>query len=183
MENEIEIEKTYLAKFLPRDLMKFSYTEIIDLYFPKNSKHPKLRIRKRDNSYTITKKNVIDEKDSSTQREQNIKITKEEFDSFFELQGNKIHKIRFLYPCKGKVAEIDVFLGRFKGLVLVEVEFDSKEELEKASMPDFCLADVTEEECIAGGFLSTIDFDGIKEALDKFNFKKLSLEELASIIN
>ncbi len=75
----IEIEKTYLAKFLPKGLSKFPHKEIIDLYIPKVAEHSKLRIRKNGDSYVITKKNLVNENDASTQIEQNIKISKEEF--------------------------------------------------------------------------------------------------------
>lgn len=100
--------------------------------------------------YTITKKRLANEGDASTQIEQNIQITEDEFNAFSQMPANTVHKMRFLYPYEGKTAEIDVFLDRLEGLVLVDIEFNSKEESDKCAMPDFCLADVTNEDCFAG---------------------------------
>lgn len=51
----IELEKTYLAKHIPLDLEKCPYKDIIDVYFPKTSIHPVLRLRKNGSKYEITK--------------------------------------------------------------------------------------------------------------------------------
>lgn len=169
---EIEIEKTYLAKFLPQDLMNCQSKEIMDLYLPAPAK---IRIRKSGDSYTITKKSLVREEDASEQIEQNIKITEEEFKSFSRIVTNSVHKIRYLYSHQGQTAEIDVFLDRFEGLVLIDFEFRSKEELDKFQMPEFCLADVTQEDCIAGGALSDSDFSSIKEFLEKYKYRKIFL--------
>lgn len=175
MENEIEIEKTYLAKSLPSGLDLCKSKEIIDLYIPKSSPHAKLRIRKSGDSYTITKKKVVNEGDASTQIEQNIEITKEEFDALSQIPANTIRKIRYYYPYGEHTAEIDVFMDRFEGLALIDIEFNSQEELQKCMMPDFCLADVTNEDCFAGGVLSHSDFSDIRDTLEKFNYNKLFL--------
>lgn len=172
---EIEIERTYLAKSLPEGLINCQNKEIMDLYLPKGSAHAKLRIRKSGDSYTITKKSLVKEGDASTQIEQNIKITGEEFKSFSKIEANSIHKMRYLYPYQGKTAEIDVFLDRFEGLVLIDFEFNTKEEHGEFQVPDFCLADVTQEDCIAGGVLSNSDFSSIKEFLEKYGYEKIRL--------
>ena len=52
----LELEKTYLAKYLPEDLMTCRKKEIVDIYLPKDSPHPKLRLRKSWSWYEITKK-------------------------------------------------------------------------------------------------------------------------------
>lgn len=83
--------------------------------------------------------------------------------------------MRFLYPYEGKTAEIDVFLDKLEGLVLVDIEFNSREELDICAMPDFCLADVTNEDCFAGGILSGSDFCDIEDTLTKFGYNKLFL--------
>ena len=53
---EIELEKTYLAKYLPGGLKDSPSKEIKDIYIPESIDHPVLRIRKRDDKYEITKK-------------------------------------------------------------------------------------------------------------------------------
>ena len=38
-------------------------------------------------------------------------------------------------------------------------------------MPDFCLAEVTQEEFIAGGMLCGKSFEDIKDKLEKFGYR------------
>jgi len=53
-----EIEKTYLVKYLPEGLVTCKHKEIYDIYLPKDSSHPALRIRKNGDQYEITKKKL-----------------------------------------------------------------------------------------------------------------------------
>ena len=62
----IEIEKTYLLKYIPVDIKLLPYKEILDIYIPSNEKHPHLRIRKNGDKYEITKKYPIDKKNNWT---------------------------------------------------------------------------------------------------------------------
>lgn len=171
----IELEKTYLAKYIPNGLKNCKSKEIIDIYIPKSSNHPKLRIRKDGDRYEITKK-VHPTGDASRHEEQTITLTQAEFEELIKLDGKKVHKVRYYYPYKNKIAEIDVFQKTLEGLVLVDFEFDTLEEKESFEMPDFSLADVTQEEFIAGGMLCGKSYEDIKDQLDKFGYKKLFLE-------
>ncbi|EKE14181.1 MAG: hypothetical protein ACD_12C00637G0002 [uncultured bacterium] len=175
MSREIEIEKTYLASFLPKDIKKCEFKEMLDIYIPKHSRHAKLRIRKSGPTHVITKKTVISKNNCSTQLEEHINITEDEFKSFMKIGGNRVSKTRFYYPYKGQTAEIDVFSGKLKGLVLIDFEFKNHEELDNFIMPDFCLADVTEEEAIAGGVLSHHTISSIGKVLERYSYKKISL--------
>lgn len=47
----IELEKTYLVKKLPKDLLGCKFKEVIDVYFPKESDHPSLRLRKNGDEF------------------------------------------------------------------------------------------------------------------------------------
>ncbi len=59
---------------------------------------------------------------------------------------------------------------------MVDFEFKNLKEKDAFTMPDFCLAEVTQEEFTAGGMLCGKDFADIEENLEKFNYKKLFLE-------
>ncbi|MFZ4649040.1 MAG: hypothetical protein ACOYMB_05455 [Patescibacteria group bacterium] len=173
MSREFEIEKTYLAKYLPADLRDHKYLELLDIYLPENSPHPKLRIRKSGDSYTITKKSPVSTETCSIQNEDSIKITAEEFNALLNVSARKIHKIRYLYPYQEYIAEFDVFLDQLAGLVLIDFEFASQESLEQFKMPDFCLADVTETKDIAGGVLSGHDLQSLKNIFNKFSYQEI----------
>lgn len=167
----LEIEKTYLAKNIPKGLKNCKSIEIIDIYIPSSAENPKLRIRKKGNEYEITKKMILDN-DPSKQKEETIKITGQEFDDF-KTFAKQIHKLRYYLDYTGKTAEIDVFLGALKGLIVVEFEFNSEKEKDSFEMPDFCLADVTEEKFISGGWLAGKSYREIEKELKRFRYKKI----------
>ncbi len=177
----IELEKTYLAKFLPSGLKNCKSIEIIDVYIPKSSTHPTLRIRKNGDEFEITKKEPVKGKDSSRQLEQTIPLTEAEFKELMKLDGKKVRKIRLFYDYKGKVAEIDIFQDELKGLVLVDFEFKNLKEKESFKMPDFCLAEITQELFTAGGILCGKSYKDIEKDLKKFNYSKLFLKKFNSV--
>jgi CYTH domain-containing protein len=117
----------------------------------------------------ITKKNLVNENDASTQIEQNIKITKEEFLVLSNIPASKIRKIRYNY----NGAEIDIFKDKFKGLVLVDVEFTSKENLTSFKMPDFCLVEITGDTNFAGGVLCKQKISNLKKILKTYRYKNI----------
>ncbi|MDA3815282.1 MAG: hypothetical protein PF549_02860 [Patescibacteria group bacterium] len=169
----IEIEKTYLAKYLPRDLENYEAKEIIDIYIPKSDPHPCLRIRKNGNEFEITKKNPVKKEDASIQKEQTINLTKEEFQSLEKIDGKRLKKIRYQYKLPNGIAEFDVFQEDLSGLVLIDIEFEAEDTKNDFSMPDFCLADVTQEKFVAGGMLCGKKYEDIENDLEKFSYKKL----------
>lgn len=171
---EIELEKTYLVKEIPKDLINFSYKEIIDIYIPKNT-HPVLRLRKKGDSFEITKKQPLRDGDSSAQEEHTIKLSEEEFNSLAKTEGKSVRKIRYNYVYKGISSEIDVFHGDLAGLVLVDFEFKNVADKNKFVMPDFCLADVTQEKIFAGGMLCGKRYEDIEVKLEKFGYKALKV--------
>jgi CYTH domain-containing protein len=171
----IELEKTYLVKEIPVDLSKCKFNEMIDIYIPKDSSHPKLRIRKNGDSFSITKKELLDKNDASQQKEHTIILTEEEFNSLKKVEGKKIHKLRYYFDYKNRQCELDIFLDELKGLILADFEFDKVEEKDKFEMPEFCLVDVTQDEDIAGGVLCGKTYDQLKDYLDKYKYKRLLL--------
>jgi adenylate cyclase len=170
----IELEKTYLIKYLPENLQNFPAKEIIDIYIPEKSEHPKIRIRKNGSKFEITKKEPVNEGDSSHQEEQTIILTKEEFDFISKLPGKKSCKIRYDYKYENLTAEIDIFQENLSGLILVDFEFKTLKEKDSFKMPDFCLVDVTQEKFLAGGMLCGKSYSDIEENLKKFSYSKIA---------
>ena len=170
-----EHEKTYLIKKLP-DLSNCEHKEIIDIYIPTNQVHPTLRIRKTGDKFEITKKEPIAD-DPSHQKEETTTLTAEEFEELsIKLEGKRLQKLRYFYHFQGHTAEIDVFQGKLKGLVVVDFEFDTVEEKNSFEMPDFCLVDITSEEFIAGGMICGKSYEDVEGELEKFEYKKIIKE-------
>jgi len=168
----IELEKTFLAKSLPQDLKNFSSREIIDIYIPKSERHPTLRIRKNGDKFEITKKSPVEDS-ASMQHEHTIILTKDEFDSLSKIPGKIARKIRYLYKFGKFAAEIDIFQDDLKGLVIIDFEFKTEKDMKSFTMPDFCLADVTEEEFLAGGMLCGKKYSDIEKDLKRFGYNKI----------
>ncbi len=173
MPNTIELERTYLASGLPEGLDSCENKEILDIYLPGSSRHPTLRIRKNGGKYEMTKKEPVNEGDKSQQLEQTIPLTEEEFGDLSSVEGKRISKTRYVYDYKGHTAEIDIFNGGLKGLVLVDFEFKDEKEKDAFATPDFCLCEVTQEEFIAGGMLCGKRYEDIEADLSKFSYKRL----------
>lgn len=170
---EVELELTYLVKQLPADLKKSPSKTVIDIYFPAHAEHALLRLRRSGDQYEMTKKQPIDEADLSHQHEHTIKLTEHEFKALAQAPGKRVAKQRYYYPYQGRTAEIDIFLDDLQGLVLADFEFTDRDDQLAFTMPDFCLADVTQEEAIAGGTLAGKTFAQVAPALQKYSYKIL----------
>jgi CYTH domain-containing protein len=171
--SELELEKTYLAKFLPDDLNKYPSIIIEDIYFESESPNSRMRLRRKGEKYELTKKSQVDANDASKQIEQTIELSRQEFELFATIANGNVSKQRFLYPYQSLTAEIDVFKKDLEGLVLVEFEFKNEEDYRNFVKPDFCLVDVTQEKFIAGSELAGKKYIDLEEKLREFNYKKI----------
>jgi len=167
----IEREFTYLAKHIPEDVEDFPHKEIRDFYFSGETENlPVLRIRKTDDKYELVKKTSIQGKDDSEKNEARITLDKTEYEALAKGECEVVEKNRYLYPFKKQTAEIDVFQGALRGLVLVEFEFPSDVEKAQFTPPEYCLADVTPELFIAGGMLAGKKYQQIESQLREFGY-------------
>jgi len=170
-----EIEYTYLARRIPESLGQCARKEIIDAYILSDRTPLSLRIRKSGEKREITKKEPLDENNISEQIEQTISLTPLEYNSLMQSQTNIVRKIRYFYPYKELQLEVDVFQDALLGLVVIEAEFESRTSRDAFVMPDFCLAEITNEHFIAGGALAGTSYADIEPELARFNYHPLSL--------
>ena len=170
MANSIELEKTYLCPTVPNELITGEPMRMVDIYIPEDAAHPNLRLRQKGHYYEITKKTRIDN-DPSRQLEETIGLTKEEFDALATSSHRKVEKIRAPLFYNGHAGELDVFIGEHEGLILVDFEFGNEHEQAAFLQPDFCSADVTTEDVIAGGIISGLRRDELFRVLrDKYDY-------------
>lgn len=145
----MEIEKKFLAKNLPDNLEQYEYHKIEQAYL---NTAPVVRIRKQDNEYYLTYKGG----GMMAREEYNLPLNKK---SYFHLRekadGNIITKIRVLIPIHdGLTAELDIFEGKFSGMLLVEVEFDSIEQANSFTPPEWFGKEVTMDKRYHNSYLS-----------------------------
>ena len=173
-ESEIELELTYLAAQIPSEVVGVNPKTLLDVYIPADRNvHSKLRLRKKDDCYEITKKVPLDASDASIQQEFTIPIADYEFEALATASDKQIQKERYEVVIEGYSAEVDIFTGSLQGLVLIDFEFPNEAEKAAFTPPDCCLADVTQEEFIAGGELAGKTYQAIESSLKKFGYTSL----------
>ncbi len=145
------------------------------MYIPQSSAHPVLRIRKKGDSLEMTKKEPVAEGDASEQSEHTIKLTQGEYDALMSMKGKRVRKIRYAYSYNRLNAEFDVFKDDLEGLVLVDFEFKNTKVKNAFEMPDFCLADVTQDSVFAGGMICGKIYADIKDHVEGLGYKPLHL--------
>ena len=151
----MEIEKKFIPATLPKDFDKFEYKHL-ELEQAYLNTSPVVRIRKEDDSYYLTYKGG----GMMAREEYNLPLNKKSYYHLLEkADGNVISKTRYIIPINdGKLtAELDVFHGKFQGLLLVEVEFSSVEEADAFQKPDWFGDEVTYDRHYHNSYLSKLE--------------------------
>ena len=119
----MEIERKFLIKKLPDNLTSYKARKIEQAYLCTD---PVVRMRRDNDDYYLTYKS----KGMIVREEYNFPLTKEAYGHLLaKADGNIITKTRYEIPEKDNLTiELDVFEGKFDGLLLAEVEFASEEE-------------------------------------------------------
>jgi len=157
----IRIEATYLVDKLPAGLEKNKRSEIDQGYIVDGGDAS--RIRKKDNSYSITRKLTAIQGDNSIKEHIELPISKEEFEKIWKLVIRSLEKKRYYLDSNfGPEIRVDVFEGDLKGLVLAEVIFASEEERKAFAVPSWFGKEVTAEEWASNSYLAGKKLEQIK---------------------
>lgn len=135
----MEIERKYLVTEPLKHYETYPSHHIEQAYL---CTEPVVRIRKEDDSYYLTYKS----KGLLVREEYNLPLTRESYEHLLsKADGLVLTKRRYLIPIaeSGLTIEFDVFEGHYKGLMLAEVEFETKEEAERFTPPSWFGKDVT----------------------------------------
>jgi CYTH domain-containing protein len=171
---ELEFELTFLASSVPGAVRSARPNRLVDVYFPVNMDvHPRVRLRQKGDRYEFTKKTPAQEGDASQHVEQSVALTAAEFADLAASSGRRIEKDRYQVDLDGRAAEVDVFRGDLEGLVLIDFEFDSHDELGEFVAPACCGPDVTQEDFIAGGLLAGRSYADIQPELHRLGYEPI----------
>lgn len=134
----MEIERKYLIHTLPEDLNQYEHLKIEQGYLCTD---PVVRIRRSNDDYILTYKGS----GLMVREEYNLPLTGESYEHLkAKTDGILISKTRYLIPLTDRLTiELDVFSGAHSGLVLAEIEFESEEEAECFTPPEWFGEDVT----------------------------------------
>ncbi len=134
----MEIERKYLIKTLPGDLEAYPCKHIEQGYL---NTDPVVRIRRCDDSYTLTYKGS----GLMVREEYNLPLDAKSFAHLkAKIDGRLIQKRRYLIPLDSShTIELDLFEGSLAPLRLAEVEFATEEEANAFVPPAWFGEDVT----------------------------------------
>lgn len=135
----MEIERKFAPESLP-DLSAYPSKSFEQGYL---SVAPVVRVRREDDAYFITYKGA----GLMAREEYNLPLTKEAYEHLREkCDGNILTKTRYFIPLDDThTVELDVFEGAMKGLVMAEVEFETKEAALSFVPPQWLGEDVTSD--------------------------------------
>jgi CYTH domain-containing protein len=166
----LETEQRYLLKKIPDDLpANTNGWLIIDRYFP----NTRLRLRHmksasgNENIYKLTQKYRAENQNAYETTITNLYLTEEEYNHLESLEAKMIKKKRYPYRVQNHNFSIDAFEGRHQGLILAEMEFEKKSELDEFALPVFALQDVTADPFFTGGNLATMTDEEFRQGLSQ----------------
>jgi adenylate cyclase len=164
----VERERRFLLRELPPGLrVNDPHTQIFDNYITAT----RLRLRKirdplkREWTWKLTQKFAPDDADLSRTYITNIYLSQYEYEVLSVFEGNELRKNRYPYEHDGRKVSVDVFLGALYGLLLLEIEFDSDEEMRDFTPPDFAAREVTDDPLFTGGKLVDTTADELRAEL------------------
>ena len=112
-----------------------------------------MRIRKDDDRYELTYKSG----GMMVRQEYNLLLTKDSYEHLKKkIDGRLISKKRYMIPYEKYMIELDVFENDLAPLVLAEVEFETEEEANTFTPPEWFGKDVTFSKAYHNSVLSQI---------------------------
>ena len=146
----MEIERKYLLKKLPDNLDTYRHRHLEQGYL---CTAPVVRIRKDDDRYELTYKSG----GMMVRQEYNLLLTKDSYEHLKKkIDGRLISKKRYMIPYEKYMIELDVFENDLAPLVLAEVEFETEEEANTFTAPEWFGKDVTFSKAYHNSVLSQI---------------------------
>lgn len=143
----VEIERKFKVNKMP-ELSQYKFKQLTQGYLNRN---PVVRVRKEDDEYYLTYKG----KGLLEHEEYNLPLNKESFENLIvKSDGRIINKKRYLIPYGKYTIELDIFEGDLSGLVIAEVEFESREEAMSFNPPEWFGEDVTNDPAYSNSKLS-----------------------------
>lgn len=133
----MEIERKFIIKDSAFPFRDYPFKELEQGYL---NTAPVVRVRKEDDTYYLTYKGG----GMMAREEYNLPLNKEGYEHLIaKADGNIISKRRYLVPLGKFTVEIDEFRAPFAPLIMAEVEFESIEEANSFTPPEWFGEDVT----------------------------------------
>ena len=136
-----EIERKFLLKTIPPDLVKYPHYRIEQGYLMATPDGKQVRLRRTNCGCTLTFKT----EEGAVREEREIEITAEQFGALWPATaGQRLSKTRHKVPWKDLTIEVDVYAGINQGLTVAEVEFPDRATCQEFQPPDWFGEEVTD---------------------------------------
>lgn len=161
------MRRVFLFGELPEPLTRSSeHLQFFDNYI----ENTRLRLRtirsplSKEWNYILEQRFPVDDTDLSRWNVAEIYLNEAEHAAFEPFEGREIRKNervesselrfnRYFFEARGNQFELDLFLNPLWGLNLAKVYFDTEEEMKNFPMPDFAIAEVTQNSFFTGANL------------------------------
>lgn len=162
----VELERRFLATSLPTNAVR--PIRISDRFICGTV----LRLRKMEDAegtapplFKLAQKVRPDPDDPTRVMLTNMYITAFEYDLLTALSADVLQKTRYSVAVADRFVSVDVFDGPLQGLVLVEADFGSEEEMESFAPPSFSDREVSLDDRFSGGRLSRTSAEELQKLL------------------
>lgn len=139
----MEVERKFLLGEIPKGFNFYRTVNILQGYYIRNEHE--VRVRNINNKeFSLTEKFG----EGLSREEYEKEISREEYKELMKKCGSRlVQKMRTYVPLEnGKMAEVDVYFGRNKGLSTVEVEFEDVSQAEAFAPPEWFGREITGDE-------------------------------------
>lgn len=165
----MEIERKFLLKKLPDRLDTYTCYSMEQAYITTS---PVIRVRKKTDitggvngacRYILT----IKSKGFLSREEYEIDLDEEGYNNVLaKAEGNIIQKNRYVIPLDNNLKlELDLFKGKFDGLVLGEIEFPNEEAAKNYTPPEYFSEEVTYDRRFSNSSMSKMEESEISELI------------------
>ncbi|HET9419149.1 MAG TPA: CYTH domain-containing protein [Chthoniobacterales bacterium] len=141
--NSREIERKFLIKRLPVEILKSRHFPLLQGYLANEPRGRHVRLRKKGKAASLTFKVS---RGNSAREEREIRLSAKQFATLWPATaGRRLRKTRYEIPWKDLKIEIDIYRGHNQGLIVAEVEFPDQTSCRKFKPPNWFGREVTGE--------------------------------------
>ena len=163
----MELERRFLLASLPPNLVR--PIKITDRYIRQTD----LRVRKMENQegtgsplFKLAQKVRPDPEDPTRLALTNLYISEFEFGLLSVHPADVLEKIRYALNVGDRYVSVNAFQGSLEGLLLLEADFGSEDEMAAFSPPGFVEREVSRDDRFSGGRLARMSSEDLRQLLD-----------------
>ncbi|PZR70964.1 MAG: adenylate cyclase [Chthoniobacterales bacterium] len=135
-----EIERKFLIKHLPVEILRARHFRIAQGYLANQPGGRHVRLRRKGKITSLTFKVGR----GAAREEREIRLSPQQFATLWPATaGRRLRKMRYEIPWRNLIIEVDIYSGQNQGLIVAEVEFPSLALCRKFKPPAWFSREIT----------------------------------------